>query len=204
MHLTLQDLRTQYIDYRVIIANELKRLGINPPVDLNEQSTDEEEAELGLVSQKSFPTNSLSLLRDPNLFIGDTGATADVTHDKIGCVNEQENRALSVEIDGETSRCASQVDLPGIKCDKHGNELQHVTLKKMRYNPKANFNLLSLTKLLMDGWTMNGDAKEIVMRKGSTQIRFDIVIKTERGAIFATYIKHRTVPDLQRGRYASS
>ena len=65
----------------------------------------------------------------------------------------------------------SQVDLPGIICDKHGNEKQHVTLKKARYIPKANFNMLSLTKLLMNGWEMSGDADVIVMRKGSAQIR---------------------------------
>ena len=98
-------------------------------------------------------------------------------------------------IEGEASKCACQVDLPGIICDKHGNEMQHVTLTKMKYNPKANFNLLSLMKLLMNGWEMRGDADAIVMRKGrSAEIRFDIVIKTERGAIFATYIKRRNAP----------
>ena len=139
------------------------------------------------------------MLRDPNIFIGDTGATADVTHDKTGCINETENGALSVGIEGEASKCVSQVDLPGIICDKHGNEKLHVTLKKMRFNPKANFNLLSLTKLIMDGWKMTGDEEAIVMRKGGAEIRFDIVIKTERGAIFATYIKRRNAPELQGG-----
>jgi len=186
----------QYIDYRVVIVNELRRLGIDPPAALNEQSANEEEPELGLVSHQSFPRSSLSLLRDHNVFIGDTGVTAGVTHDKTECINEQENNVLSSGIEGEVSKCASQVDLPGIICDEHGNELQHVTLKKMRQNPKANFNLLSLTKLFMDGWTMNRDANAIVMRQGSAEIRFDIVIKTERGAIFSTYIKHRNATEL--------
>jgi len=83
------------------MANELRRLGIDPPADLNEESADREEPELGLVSQQSFPTNHLSLLRDPNMFIADTDATADVIHDKTGCINEQENHALSVGIEGE-------------------------------------------------------------------------------------------------------
>ena len=56
------------------MANELRTLGIDPPAGLDEESDDGEEPELGLVSQQSFPTNSLSLLRDPNIFIGDTGA----------------------------------------------------------------------------------------------------------------------------------
>ena len=59
----------QYIEYRVVIANELRRLGIDPPADLqaqsNQESVNEEEPELGLVSQQSFPTSSLSLLRGP-------------------------------------------------------------------------------------------------------------------------------------------
>ena len=77
--------------------------------------------------------------------------------------------------------------------------MQIVALTKMRYNFKANLNLLSLTKLLMNGWEVSGDADAIVMRKGSAQICFDIVIKTERGAIFATYIKYRNAPELQGG-----
>jgi len=90
----------------------------------------------------------------------------DGTHDKTGCINEQENSALSIGIEGEASRCVSQADLPGIICDRHGNEKQQITLRKMRHNSKANINLLSLTKLLMDGWTMTGDANAIMMGKG--------------------------------------
>ena len=116
----------KYIDYRVVIANELRRFGIDLPADVREQSdqasANEEEPELGLVSQQSFPIISLSLLRDPTTFIGDTGTTDNVTHDKTGCINEQENSSLSVGIEGEASRCVSQVDLSGIICDRYGNE----------------------------------------------------------------------------------
>jgi len=102
-------------------------------------------------------------------------------------------------IEGKASKCHSEVDIPGIICDKYGNEVQEVTLRKCRYNPNANFNLLSLTKLLMDGWKMTGDNNAIVMRKGDCEIRFDIVIKTETGAIYAAYIKRRNAPELQGG-----
>ena len=50
----------QYIDYRVVMANELRRLGIDTPAGLNEESGEGEEPELGLVSQQSFPATSLS------------------------------------------------------------------------------------------------------------------------------------------------
>ena len=119
--------------------------------------------EVTLVTQHTFPMNSLDILKNPNIFIGDTGATADVTNDKTGCVNKQENSTLSVGIDGEASKCASQVDLPGILRDKKGNEKDPVTFTSMWYNSKANFNLNSLTKLIMDGWIMTGDKNGIVM-----------------------------------------
>ena len=135
--------------------------------------------EVTLVTQHTLPMNSLNILKNPNIFIGDTGATADVTNDKTGCVNKQENSTMSVGIEGEASKCVSQVDLPGILCEKKGNEKDPVTFKSMRYNPKANFNIISLTKLIMDGWIMTGDKNGIVMRKGNKEIRFNIVIKTE-------------------------
>ena len=91
----------QCIDYRLVMANEVRWLGIDTPAGFNEENGEGEEPELGLVSQQSFPTNNVSLLRDPNIFIGDIGATADVTHDKTGCINEQENHALSVGIEGQ-------------------------------------------------------------------------------------------------------
>jgi len=157
----------------------------------DQESDNEEEPELGHCS--------LSLLRDPNIFIGYTSATADVTHDKAGCIDEQENCALSVGIEGEGLKCVSQVNLPGIIWDKHGHEKQHVTFRKYRYNPKASFNLLSLMNLLIDGWAITGDANAIMMRKGNAEIRFDIIIRSERGAIFATYVKSRDVPEMQGG-----
>ena len=51
----------------------------------------------------------------------------------------------------------------------------------------------------MDGWIMTGNKNGIVMQKGNKEIQFNIVIKTERGAIFATYIKRRNAPELQGG-----
>ena len=177
---------------------ELQQL-TNKQVLNEEESKGDEEHEIGLVSKQAFPTHSLEILKNPNIWVGDTGATTNTCHNKDGCVNEQDNSALSMGIEGKASKCHSEVDIPGTICDKYGNEVQDVTLRKCRYTPNSNFNLLSLTKLLMDGWTMNGNNNAIVMRKGDNEIRFDIVIKTETGAIYAAYIKRRNVPELQGG-----
>jgi len=171
----------------------------NAQVLNDEESKGDEEHELGLVLQQAFPTHSLEILKNPYIWVGDTGATTNTCHSKEGCVNEQENNALSMGIEGKASKCHSEVDIPGTICNKYGNEVQDVTLKKRRYNPKANFNLLSSTKSLMDGWIMTGDQNAIVMKKGNNEIRFDIGIKTKTGAIFAAYIKQRNAPELQGG-----
>ena len=87
----------------------------------NNQRIEEKIRKLGevtFVTQHTFPMNSLDILKNPNIFIRDTSATANVTNDKMGCVNEQENGTLSVGIEGEALKCVSQVDLPGILCDK--------------------------------------------------------------------------------------
>ena len=60
-----------------------------------------------LVTQHTFPMNSLDILKNPNNFMEDTGATVNVTNDKTGCINEQENSTMSVDIEGEASKCVS-------------------------------------------------------------------------------------------------
>jgi hypothetical protein len=61
------------------------------------------------------------------------------------------------------------------------------TLPDVSFNEKANFNLLSLSRLLKEGWTISrGDATIIEVRNaGGATIRFDIVVDMPKGAVFA-------------------
>ena len=61
------------------------------------------------------------------------------------------------------------------------------TMSDCNYNDSLNFNLLSLTRLLCNGWRITkGDATGITVRHESGgKIDFDIVIPTARGAIYA-------------------
>ena len=67
------------------------------------------------------------------------------------------------------------------------------TLTEVNYNKTLNFNLMSLTRLLCNGWSIvKGDATGITVKNGKGGvIEFDIVILTARGAIFAC----RFIPD---------
>ena len=74
---------------------ELQQL-TNEQVLNEEESKGDEKHELGLVSQQAFPTHSLEILKNPNIWVGDTGATTNTCHSKDECINGQENNALSM------------------------------------------------------------------------------------------------------------
>ena len=60
-----------------------------------------------------------------------------------------------------------------------------VTLTEVNFNASQNFNLMSLTRLLIRGWKIKrGDDTGIYVEKDGNKINFGIVIRTTRGAVF--------------------
>jgi hypothetical protein len=71
---------------------------------------------------------------------------------------------------------------------KDGSLGLKATLMDVSVSKRFNFNLCSLTRLLLlrNGWRIfKGDSTGIVVEKDSNQIAIDIVINTAKGAIFA-------------------
>jgi hypothetical protein len=64
-----------------------------------------------------------------------------------------------------------------------------VLLHDVTYSPSLKFNLFSTSKLQREGWKMLGDYSSITMTKGDMKVCFDIVIPTEKGAIYCVYLK---------------
>ena len=58
----------------------------------------------------------------------------------------------------------------------------------MGYTLNKKFNLFSVTNILINGWYIGGDGKEICQRKNEQTIKFDINIKTKEGIIFSVYV----------------
>ena len=94
----------------------------------------------------------------------------------------------TVGITGTAVRNEGLVDIPGVSCNKHGQEGLKATLIKVGLNSKHNFNLLSLTRLMQDGWSMSGN-KDGTVRKNEMEIKFDIVIPANQGAVYAECFK---------------
>ena len=156
-----------------------------------ETSMPSQDSELSLMAQDHGIPNSISVLQDPNFWIADTGASVDSTRSSEGCVNVSTISGGSgvTGQDGHTSSIVAIADLPGMVCDKNGNQLMKVNMKGVKIVPDSQFNLFSITKRQKQGWKLGGDQDAIWIEKGANRIMFDVKIETNEGVIFAAYIK---------------
>lgn len=133
------------------------------------------------------------LMRDESLFICDTGASSHSTFSLVGATNIRRSGCSSFGQAGSATRAENTVDLAGRFVDCNGEIGITAILKDVSYSSRFNFNLLSLTKLLMQDWRIiSGDDTSIVVEKGSYQIKFDTIIKTTKGAIYACKFDRRS------------
>ena len=58
------------------------------------------------------------------------------------------------------------------------------TLKDVQYNPKLNFNLLSIGKAIKEGWKLNDNQEGLVLMKDYAKLIFNIKIMTKNCVIF--------------------
>ena len=88
---------------------------------------------------------------------------------------------------GEALKAAKTIILPGQYVTKDGTLGLKATLTDINFNETHNSNLMSLTRLLMRGWSIEtGDETGLYISDGDgNKVAFDIVIPTTRGAVFA-------------------
>jgi len=130
--------------------------------------------------------NSIEILKRDDIWIGDTGATQHSTFSRLGAVNDRESRSASIGHSGEAVTAQRTIDLPGMFVAKDGSSGIEATLCDVNYHSGYNFNLLSLSKLLQNGWEITrGDSAGIIVKKGNCEVAFDILIPTRRSVIFA-------------------
>ena len=82
------------------------------------------------------------------------------------------------------------VDLPGMYCDKNGNNQFAVKLRDVDVIPESHYNLISVTKLMEEGHKVSGNKKDgLSVEKGGRVIKFDIRVKTPKGVLWCAYIR---------------
>jgi hypothetical protein len=131
---------------------------------------------------------TLDMLKEPEIWVCDTGATHHSCRSKEGAINERPASSSTLGHAGNPVKEESIIDLKGQFMTDDGEMGIEATLTEVSVNQKYNFNLFSLTRLLIRGWHVaRGDASSIVIEdKDGNRIVFDIVIRTVRGAIYAT------------------
>jgi hypothetical protein len=132
------------------------------------------------------------MLFDPNVWIADTGASADSTPCLMGATKVKTAKAGDTVVmgNGQKSKASQVADLVGWKCDKSGNKEYKIQMTDVKIVPDNKFNLFSITKRLNSGWKLGGDDKSIWLSKGNNKVVFDLKIKTKEGCIFVMYL-HR-------------
>jgi hypothetical protein len=96
------------------------------------------------ISATKLESPSLMILRHPDIWIGDTGASYQSTAHCSGCINKRVAGSSSIGSTGEAVQATYTVDIPGHFMKRDGTLGSTGTLTEFGYSPKNNFNLLSI------------------------------------------------------------
>ena len=140
-----------------------------------------------------FPDDA-KILRDPNVWIGDTAATCDVTFCKAGMTGTDPPKGSGgvVAYNGQNEKPELIGTIAGDKCDANGNVEFRIKMAEVAYTPKSHFNLFSIGKRLREGWQLGGNEEAIWIKKGSTKLKFDGRVTTPKGVVYYMYLKRDT------------
>ena len=107
--------------------------------------------------------NTMNILNNPNVVIGDSGASNHSTQYGEGIINRKKgNSRDSVMVrSGRVINATVVGDLPGTICDKHGTEIGDAIIQEITHYPNMRCNVFSVTKLLSDGWKLGDDQNAI-------------------------------------------
>jgi hypothetical protein len=146
-----------------------------------------------LLTAMEFPKNQ-KMLDNPNVWIGDTGASVHMTPGRGGMHHvEKAGQGDAITMgNGKSEDTAVIGNIDGRLCDKNGNVLNDEKISDVTHLPKGKYNLFSITKLQNDGWTLGGNADTIWLTKGNIEIKFDIKIPAPKGVLYAMYHERKT------------
>ena len=111
-----------------------------------------DEVDLELSAAKMEMPTSFEIRYESDIWICDTGASSHSTNDATGAKNIQDSGSPCLGHTGEAMKAVKTIDVPGQFVTKDGSLGIRAVLTKVNYSPKLNFNLLSLSRLLQNGW----------------------------------------------------
>ena len=100
-------------------------------------------------------TSDSSILKDPNFFIADNGATSDTTPFLYGLkIFKEESKEDAITDESRTNISArKRGNLKGVMCDNHGKYLHDVSIGGVVHMPQSEFNLFIISTIMKEIWT---------------------------------------------------
>jgi cation transport regulator ChaB len=136
------------------------------------------------------------MLKNPNIWIGDTAATVHMTSHEDGMVDIKNMNGSITVGNGQTMMTTKTGN---IKCEipnKRDNTTKTGLLTDVCLTKSSPFNLFSLTKMMKSGWRLGGSYKDgIALSKGTDELKFDIPIETPKGIVYAIDIRRIRIKD---------
>ena len=155
--------------------------------------TDKEDVEFMLCSfdRSEFSESVRHQLSNPNIVIADTGASVNVSGSAQGLVNKRNARkGVSVMMGNGQSHSPDVVgDVKVTQYGKDGTRRNNLLWKDVHVSKHFEYNLLSVTKYMKEGWNLTGTETEMTLTKGEAVLKFDILIKTGQGNLYCAYFK---------------
>jgi hypothetical protein len=119
-----------------------------------------------------------------DIWIADTGTTSHVTKHTEGGRKHRQTSVWTHGFTGETIQPDCEMNILVTYVDVNGTEKFNVMLGDIQTNEKLNYNLFSVTKMLLKGYKLKGDKHLITVWNQTRPIVFDLVIRTKNGALF--------------------
>jgi hypothetical protein len=111
-----------------------------------------------------------------------------------GMTNKKKIRGGITVGNGEVIVAKMSGDIPCEIQDMHGKSVTKALISDVVLTKGTPFNLLSLTKLMRQGWILGGDSETgITLTKANSVLAFNIPIETPRGVVFAVRIQRTEV-----------
>ena len=145
----------------------------------SENESGGEEADIVLMSED----NKQVQMREPNLWVADTGATRHMVNSPDGLFNvrrvSEDDKVIAAN--GQSMGTLMVGDWQGWSINPKG-ERKELIIKDVAYVPGLRSNLFSLTKMMKEGWKLTNDGKDsIAIQKKKEKFVFDKVVKSPNG-----------------------
>ena len=145
------------------------------------------EIEIKMQCEKSLPNlemlSNFSVLNTPKVWIEDTGTTVDNTPHLCSMTNIRKPAESDHSTVGKFQKMEPDAigDVKGVVTNRNGRAQMKEVLNNVVHTPASKCNLLSLTKLMAEGWPLKGGKNRTQTTKDGNGIDFDVIIKTRRG-----------------------